>query len=217
MKLTATPAGSRRNAFTLLELLVCLAIIGIIAAMLLPAVTRAKNSAINTACLNQLRQLGIATRIYAEDNGGRLPSAELLPAQPFNPAHPLPRICDVLASEVGQAGSTNSSAVFKCPADRLGYFSNDGSSYEWNVDMNGQHIDGTQSLGTDIMHSETWVGGTLTSQSGSTNTVVSNPVTTPLFLDYEAFHPRAAGPGKNVVFMDGHTGPLTAESLDPGL
>jgi len=197
-----------RRAFTLVELLVVIAIIAILAGLLLPSLGRGKAQAYNATCVNNLRQLAIAVRLYSDDNHEQLPSAEILPTQPIDPQNPLPRICDVLANYVGRSAgtNTNSSTVFKCLGDKKGRFSAEGSSYEWNADLNGHRIDETRTDSAFLLLKKGDLSG------GVTNFVLTLPPgTTPLFLDYDNFHPRPSKPGKNVAFMDGHVAPLASE------
>ncbi len=97
------------QAFTLIELLVVIAIIAILAAMLLPALAKAKQKASLANCISNLRQLGIANLLYLNDNNDVFPFS----GQGW---WPLPFV-DVLKLTDAYI-STNNRGFYKCPADR---------------------------------------------------------------------------------------------------
>jgi prepilin-type N-terminal cleavage/methylation domain-containing protein/prepilin-type processing-associated H-X9-DG protein len=114
MPALAPSAPSRRLAFTLIELLVVIAIIAILAAMLLPALSRAKAAAVQTKCLSNLKQLNLAMVLYCTDNKDKTPGKDAVPGQAIWWWY---KELDKAYAGVNRAASSND-YVFACPKDR---------------------------------------------------------------------------------------------------
>jgi prepilin-type N-terminal cleavage/methylation domain-containing protein/prepilin-type processing-associated H-X9-DG protein len=128
-----------RPGFTLIELLVVIAIIALLAALLLPVLSRTKEQGKSAACLSNLRQIGLSLQLYVQDNANKLPYMDDKSLTTTNP-YPSPDV--VLATDLGNLN------VLDCPSDTTKkLFAQTGSSYSWNNLLNGEDADHLTAVG----------------------------------------------------------------------
>jgi prepilin-type N-terminal cleavage/methylation domain-containing protein len=108
-----------KRAFTLVELLVVIALITILAALLFPAITAAKDKAKRASCMNNLRQINTGLRMYCDDSTDKAPRT---PGTANSPGLNWTGYKNLMKSYVGLKGSSSSQEkVFACPADTFHY------------------------------------------------------------------------------------------------
>jgi len=123
------PPPGFRSGFTLIELLVVIAIIAILAAMLLPALAKAKEKAVQAQCLNNLKQVNLAMIMYGNDFGDKTPTGSVASGYttlnvPYNPGDPATTqqvwwwYKELVKTYAGVPANTFSNTpVFQCPRD----------------------------------------------------------------------------------------------------
>jgi prepilin-type N-terminal cleavage/methylation domain-containing protein/prepilin-type processing-associated H-X9-DG protein len=173
----------RGPGFTLVELLVVIAVIAILAALLLPVVAKSKEQGKSAACLSNLRQVGIALQVYVQDHDDKLPVMHN-----YSTDTNLPPITNSLGTmDLVLSNYLGNVRVLRCLSDRA-VFESTGSSYWWNTLVNGQDAEQLSIFSFDFA-----------------------PHHVPLVFDKEAFHSAAGkGRGVNYLYADGHIKNLLA-------
>ncbi|MBI2191082.1 MAG: type II secretion system protein [Planctomycetes bacterium] len=174
MRFQTRGEGQRRSAgLTLLELVVVAAILGLLAAILVPGLGRGGSLARQVRCLDHLRQVGLALRAYTATNFYCLPDCTRRPSLPPLGEENLPGLASILMPWLDER------RVLQCPGDDGRFMRLEGTSYEWNSLLNGKAV-GQERL-----------------------IVVGVSLEVPLVSDYEPFHLPAGKPGKNFLYADG--------------
>ena len=106
---------SGRCGFTLIELLVVIAIIAVLAALLVPALKRARLSAMNASCVSNIRQIATAMLLYVGDTGGHFPIAT---ESPYKFSVHGRRTLPLILHEEGYLRIDEPATVWRCPLDR---------------------------------------------------------------------------------------------------
>lgn len=212
--ITPECAGRRAlRAFTLIELLVVIAIIAVLAALMLPALSRGKESARAIQCLNQMRQFGLAVRMYADENSDHYPRSQHS-AFVFNEL-PWERSLAPLLGSSTTLWTNLLQGVYHCPSDRR--------SQPWSYGLNVYY-----ELGPDDDYTgkpQTWRRTTQVPRPASTILFAENTSGVdhimPHFwvglMDTTDVAQKRHGQRANYTYADGHAGSAAFRSVfDPG-
>jgi prepilin-type N-terminal cleavage/methylation domain-containing protein/prepilin-type processing-associated H-X9-DG protein len=193
---------SQQGGFTLVELLVVIAVISILAGMLLPALENARDSALQISCLSNLRQINMSMGAYASDNDFYYPAMRNSVKGPWND----PRR-ELIVDEYMQAAGTDATAdICRCP---IGEENPVGTTTMGKIERYGTYIyngyyanGGASGSDTSPLAFNKIRKPSLCSMLGDGNMSSNHISYTSFLFAHMALHPVG---NVNIAFFDGHT------------
>ena len=198
----------RSIAFTLVELLVVVAIIGMMVALLLPAVNSARNAARRTQCQNNLRQVGLSIEMYLDTHGGEFPDISVIPG-----IGSAPTVLEVFGPYMEE-----NQATLACPSDtayyrrdrtddpHLSFYDKFGQSYEYRArSLAGKNRKEVVKRTTRVPHAHSGVANGPGPTRVETRVKLSEVL---VMRDYSYFHgPKGQVGSRNGLYADAHVEP----------
>lgn len=204
---------NRARAFSLVELLVVIAMVGVLAALLFIALKSPTSSAKRAVCMNNLRQINLGLRMYSDDSADKAPRT---PGNATSPGLNWSGYKNLMKSYVGTgAASSSSDKLFACPADTFHY--NVADKFEYVP--KGMHEEAPDYMSYGFNGGNARTNSNAPGIAGRTLSSIKNPVRTvlvaeePAFIPYSWHEPKSAaangapmfdGAKDMVSFVDGH-------------
>ncbi len=196
---------NNQKGFTLIELLVVIAIIAILAAMLLPALSSAREAGRSAACINNLKQFGIALTLYADDNDGKYPDPA---GWLFDP----PGSRDLTTGAMFKYLQTQ--AIYMCPTDavrpeRQSRENPRGlNNFSYSINYNTSSVVGGQCFKGSRFERPS---ETFTFMEEDNSSPLNDGYVVPNGLDILSYRHRDRG---NVLMGDGHVETMSADQYE---